>query len=105
MKVVDFRSDTVTKPSPEMWEIVKSMDDSKLGDDVEQEDPTVNELEQKAAKLVGKEAALSVTSGTQGNLVSLLSQTKPGDQILVEKLSHIFGHEVGSAARIGGLMV
>ena len=105
MKVVDFRSDTVTKPSPEMWEIVKSMDDSKLGDDVEQEDPTVNELEQKAAKLVGKEAALYVTSGTQGNLVSLLSQTKPGDQILVEKLSHIFGHEVGSAARIGGLMV
>jgi len=105
LKVVDFRSDTVTKPSPEMWEIVKSMDDSKLGDDVEQEDPTVNELELKAAKLVGKEAALYVTSGTQGNLVSLLSQTKPGDQILVEKLSHIFGHEVGSAARIGGLMV
>lgn len=105
MKVVDFRSDTVTKPSPEMWEIVKSMDDSKLGDDVEQEDPTVNELEQKAAKLIGKESALYVSSGTQGNLVSLLSQTKPGDQILVEKFSHIFGHEVGSAARIGGLMV
>jgi len=105
MRIVDFRSDTVTKPSPEMWEIVKSMDDTKLGDDVEQEDPTVNELEQKAAKYVGKEASLFVTSGTQGNLVSLLSQTKPGDQIMVEKLSHIFGHEVGSAARIGGLLV
>ncbi len=105
MKVVDFRSDTVTKPSPEMWEMVKSMNNSKLGDDVEQEDPTVNALEKKAAKLVGKEASLYVTSGTQGNLISLLSQTKPGDQIMVERLSHIFGNEVGSAARIGGLMV
>ncbi len=103
MKIVDFRSDTVTKPSPEMWEIVKSMDDSKLGDDVEQEDPTVNELEQKAAKLVGKEASLYVTSGTQGNLISLLSQTKPGDQIMVDRLSHIFRHEVVSGARIVGL--
>ena len=105
MKVVDFRSDTVTKPSPEMWEMVKLMNNSKLGDDVEQEDPTVNALEKKAAKLVGKEASLYVTSGTQGNLISLLSQTKPGDQIMVERLSHIFGNEVGSAARIGGLMV
>jgi len=81
------------------------MNNSKLGDDVEQEDPTVNALEKKAAKLVGKEASLYVTSGTQGNLISLLSQTKPGDQIMVERLSHIFGNEVGSAARIGGLMV
>jgi len=105
LKVVDFRSDTVTKPSPEMWEMVKLMNNSKLGDDVEQEDPTVNALEKKAAKLVGKEASLYVTSGTQGNLISLLSQTKPGDQIMVERLSHIFGNEVGSAARIGGLMV
>jgi threonine aldolase len=105
MKIVDFRSDTVTKPSPEMWEAVKSMDNSKLGDDVLGEDPSVNELENKAAKIIGKEAALLVTSGTQGNLVSLLSQTNPGDEILLEEQSHIFGHEVGSAARIGGLMI
>ena len=105
MKIIDLRSDTVTKPSPEMWEYVKSMGNSALGDDVEGEDPTVNELEEKAAKLIGKEAALFVTSGTQGNLVSLLSQTKPGDEILLEELSHIYGHEVGSAARIGGLMI
>ncbi|KKN07328.1 hypothetical protein LCGC14_1068250 [marine sediment metagenome] len=105
LKIVDFRSDTVTKPSPEMWEAIRSLDDSKLGDDVEREDPTVNELEEKAAKIVGKEASLYVTSGTQGNLVSLLSQTNPGDEILVEEFSHIYGHEVGSAARIGGLMV
>ncbi|MFX1320856.1 MAG: threonine aldolase family protein [Promethearchaeota archaeon] len=105
MKIVDLRSDTVTKPSPEMWEVVKSLDNTKIGDDVEKEDPTVNELEDKAAKIVGKEAALFVTSGTQGNLVSLLSQTTPGDEIMVEELSHIYGHEVGSAARIGGLMI
>ncbi len=105
MKIIDLRSDTVTKPSPEMWEYVKSMGNSRLGDDVMGEDPTVNELEEKAAKIVGKEAALFVTSGSQGNLVSLLSQTKPGDEILLEELSHIFGHEVGSAARIGGLMI
>jgi len=105
MKTVDLRSDTVTKPSPEMWEYVKSMGNSRLGDDVMREDPTVNELEDKAAKLIGKESALFVTSGTQGNLVSFLSQTKPGDEILLEELSHIFLNEVGSAARIGGLMI
>ena len=104
MKIVDLRSDTVTKPSPEMWEYVKSMKNSQLGDDVEEEDPTVNDLEEKAAKIIGKEAALLVTSGTQGNLVSILSQTKPGDEILLEELSHIYGHEVGGTARIGGLM-
>jgi len=105
MRIVDLRSDTVTKPSPEMWEYMKTMDNSRLGDDVMGEDPTVNELENKAAKLIGKKAALFVTSGTQGNLLSLLSQTKPGDEILLEELSHIFLNEVGSAARIGGLMI
>ena len=103
--MIDLRSDTVTKPSPEMWEALRSLNDSKIGDDVEGEDPTVNELEEKAAKVIGKEAALYVTSGTQGNLVSLLSQTTPGDEILLEELSHIYKNEVGSAARIGGLMI
>ncbi len=105
MKIVDLRSDTITKPSPEMWETLQSLDNTKIGDDVMGEDPTVNELEEKAAKIVGKKAALFVTSGSQGNLVSLLSQTKPGDEIMVEELSHIYGHEVGSAARIAGLMI
>ncbi len=105
MKIIDLRSDTVTKPSPEMWDYIKSMGNAQLGDDVMGEDPTVNELEDKAAKLIGKDAALFVTSGTQGNLVSFLSQTKPGDEILLEEQSHIFLNEVGSAARIGGLMI
>ena len=105
MRIVDLRSDTVTKPSPEMWEMVKTLDNSKLGDDVLGEDPTINELEDKAAKIIGKEAALFVTSGTQGNLVSLLSHASPGEEIMLEELSHIFVNEVGSAARIGGLMI
>lgn len=105
MRIIDYRSDTVTKPSPEMWENLKLMDNSKLGDDVARDDPTVLELEAKAAKVVGKEAALFVTSGTQGNLISLLAQTNPGDEILVDEQSHIYKWEVGGAARIGGLMV
>ncbi|MFX1376584.1 MAG: threonine aldolase family protein [Promethearchaeota archaeon] len=105
MRIVDFRSDTITKPSPEMWKAVKSLDNSKLGDDVLGEDPTVNKLEEKAAKIVGKDAALLVTSGTQGNLVSLLSQTSPGNEILLEEQSHTFIREFESVSRIGGLMI
>jgi threonine aldolase len=104
LRIVDLRSDTVTKPSPDMWEAVRGLDDSKLGDDVMGEDPLVNELEEKSARILGKEAALLVTSGSQGNLVSILSHTSPGDEILVEETSHIYEHEVGSTARIGGLM-
>lgn len=105
MRIVDLRSDTVTKPSPEMWECIRGMDNSMLGDDVISEDPTVNTLEEKAAQITGKESALLVTSGTQGNLVSLLSQTSPGDRILLEELSHIYTNEVGGVARIGGLLI
>jgi threonine aldolase len=105
MRIVDLRSDTVTKPSPDMWECIRGMDNSMLGDDVISEDPTVNALEEKAAQITGKESALLVTSGTQGNLVSLLSQTNPGDRILLEELSHIYTNEVGGVARIGGLLI
>ncbi|MHA1687735.1 MAG: threonine aldolase family protein [Promethearchaeota archaeon] len=105
MKEIDLRSDTVTKPSPDMWKMLRSLDNSKIGDDVMGEDPTINELEEKAAKIIRKEAALFITSGTQGNLVSLLSQTNPGDEILLEELSHIYTNEIESATRIGGLMI
>ncbi|MHA2157050.1 MAG: threonine aldolase family protein [Candidatus Hodarchaeales archaeon] len=101
--IIDLRSDTVTKPTPDMWEALRELDDSQLGDDVYQEDPTVNELEAQAAKLMNKEAALLVTSGSQGNLVSLLSNTHPGEEIIIEEKSHIYLYEVGSVARIGGL--
>ncbi len=105
MKIFDFRSDTVTKPSTKMWNAIKNLDNSNLGDDVEQEDPTVNKLESLAAKTVGKESALFVVSGTMGNLLSVLSQTQPGDEVLLEENSHIFKWEVGGVARIGGLLV
>ncbi|MHA1977996.1 MAG: threonine aldolase family protein [Candidatus Hodarchaeales archaeon] len=101
--IIDLRSDTVTKPTPDMWKALRQLDDSHLGDDVYGEDPTVNELEMQAAKLMNKEAALLVTSGTQGNLTSLLSSTHPGQEIIIEEKSHIYLYEVGSAARIGGL--
>ncbi|TXT63685.1 MAG: L-allo-threonine aldolase [Promethearchaeota archaeon] len=105
MKLVDLRSDTVTKPSKEMWDNLKSLDDSKIGDDVYGEDPTINALEEKAAHLIGKEAALYVTSGTQGNLISLMAHTNPHDSVLVEELSHIYRNEINSATKIAQLEV
>jgi threonine aldolase len=101
MRVVDLRSDTVTLPTEEMLEAIRH---APLGDDVFGEDPTVNKLQEMAADKLGKEEGLLVTTGTQGNLVSLLSQTKRGDEIILEANSHIFHYEVGGLAAIGGLM-
>ncbi|MFQ6080088.1 MAG: low-specificity L-threonine aldolase [Candidatus Bathyarchaeia archaeon] len=101
MRVVDLRSDTVTLPTEEMLEAIRH---AKLGDDVYREDPTVNRLEEMAAQKMGKESALLVTSGTQGNLVSVLSHTKRGDEVILEADSHTFHFEVGGLAAIGGLM-
>ena len=81
MRTVDLRSDTVTLPTEEMLEAMRT---AKLGDDCCREDPTVNRLEELAAEKMGKEAALLTTSGTQANLVSLMSQTKRGDEVLLE---------------------
>lgn len=100
MKKIDLRSDTVTLPSEEMMEAIKT---AKLGDDVYGEDPTVNELQEKAANLLGKEAALLVCSGTMGNICGVIGQTKKGDEIILEQNAHIFLHEQGSAAVIGGV--
>ena len=102
MKTIDLRSDTVTLPSKEMMEAIQSV---KLGDDVYREDPTVNELEELAAKKLGKEAALFVASGTMGNICCLVAQTTHGDEIILEENSHIVLHEVASAAVIGGLQL
>ncbi len=104
MKIIDLRSDTITQPTDEMIEaIVKAHQSGRFGDDVIGEDEVVNELQEKAAKILGKEAALLVTSGTQGNLISLLAQTKRGDEVVVEEQSHTFMFEAGSMASIGGL--
>ena len=98
---IDLRSDTVTLPTEEMLDAIKH---AKFGDDVFREDPTVNELQDMAAKKMGKDAALLVTSGTQANLVSLMSNTKHGDAVILEAESHIFYYEVGSLSAIGGLL-
>ncbi len=100
-KNLDFRSDTVTLPTPEMR---KAAAEAPLGDDVYGEDPTVNRLERLAADMLGKEAGLFVTSGTQGNAVSVLAHTNRGDEIILEARSHIYLNEVGGLAVMGSLM-
>jgi threonine aldolase len=102
MKVIDLRSDTVTHPTPEMR---KAMFEAEVGDDVYGEDPTVNRLEAMAAKMMNKEAAVFTTSGTQGNLVSVLTHTHHGDEIIVGDQAHILWYEVGGAAALGGVIL
>jgi threonine aldolase len=80
-----------------------AMRDAEVGDDVFGEDPSINALEVESARLLGKEAGLLVASGTQGNLLALLSLTHPGDEVIVEASTHIANSEVGGAARLGGL--
>ncbi len=99
---VDMRSDTVTKPSPEMR---KAMYEAEVGDDVYGDDPTVNRLQDKAAEMLGKEAGLFVVSGTQGNLVSVLSQAQRGDEIILGDQCHIFNAEAGGVSVLGGVVM
>ena len=101
MRTVDLRSDTVTQPTPRMREL---MSKAVVGDDVYQEDPTVNQLEAYGAELVGKEAALFVASGTMGNLVALMTHTHPGEEVILEAEAHIYYYEVGGLCRIAGLV-
>jgi threonine aldolase len=100
-EVVDLRSDTVTLPTEEMLEAIRH---AELGDDVFGEDPTVNRLEEMAAQKMGKEAALLVTSGTQANLVSLMSNTRRGELVILESEAHIYWYEVGALSAIAGLL-
>lgn len=100
-KNLDFRSDTVTLPSPEMREAAYK---APLGDDVYGDDPTVNELEATACEVFDKEAALFVTSGTMGNAVAILAHTQRGDEIILDEKSHIYVNEVGGLAVMGQLM-
>lgn len=102
MKIIDFRSDTVTKPTPEMR---KAMYEAEVGDDVYQEDPTANKLQEYVADLFGKEAALFVTSGVMGNQICLNVLTNPGDEVICEKDSHIFWYESGTGAKLSGIQL
>jgi len=100
MKVIDLRSDTVTHPTPEMRQAIF---EAEVGDDVYREDPTVNRLEIMAAGIMGKEAALFTTSGTQSNLIAVLTHTNRGDEIIVGDEAHMLWYEVGGAAALGGV--
>ena len=100
MITVDLRSDVVTLPTEEMR---RAMYEAELGDDVTGEDPTVNRLEEMAAERMGKQAAVLVASGTQGNLLALLAHCRSGDEIIAGANSHIFWNESAGAAALGGI--
>jgi threonine aldolase len=97
---VDLRSDTVTKPTPAMR---KAMAEAEVGDDVYGEDPTVNALQEKVAKILGKEAALFVPSGTMANQLAIKSHTQPGDEVILEASSHSYNFEGGAGGALSGV--
>jgi threonine aldolase len=92
---IDLRSDTVTRPTSAMR---KAMAEAKVGDDVFGEDPTVNALQAKVAKILGKEASIFVPSGTMGNQLAIKSHTQPGDEVIIEATSHPYNFEGGASA-------
>ncbi|GMV90434.1 MAG: threonine aldolase [Candidatus Hydrogenedentota bacterium] len=98
---VDLRSDTVTRPTPGIRE---AMARAEVGDDVFGEDPTVNALQERAAGILGKEAALFVPSGTMANLLAVVSQTQPGDTVILHADSHPFNYESGGLGKVAGVM-
>ncbi len=100
--MIDLRSDTVTNPTQKMRDAAR---EARVGDDVYGDDPTVSELETLAAKMLGKEAAMYVPSGTFGNQVSLLTHTNQGDEIIIGTDAHLKLHEGGGAAIIAGVMM
>lgn len=100
-RIVDLRSDTLTRPSAEMR---RAMAEAEVGDDVFGEDPSVNLLEEEIAARVGKEAALYVPSGTMANQIAIRSQAQPGDEILLEADCHVFNYESGGASALAGLL-
>jgi threonine aldolase len=102
LPLVDLRSDTVTRPTEAMR---RAMCEAEVGDDVLQEDPTVNALEARAAELVGKEAALFVPSGTFGNQLALFTLCRRGQEVVLSDSSHIVQHEAGAAAVIAGVQL
>ena len=99
---VDLRSDTVTKPTVEMR---KAMAEAEVGDDVYGEDPTVNALQEKVSRILGKEAAIYVASGTMANQLAIKSHTEPGDELIMEATSHPYNFEGGAIAAISGVQV
>jgi len=100
VEIIDLRSDTVTKPTPEMRD---AMAKAEVGDDVYGDDPTVNQLQEMAAEITGKEAALFVPSGTMGNLAAILTHCERGDEVILGQKNHTFLFEAGGISALGGV--
>ena len=101
MPTIDLRSDTVTRPSAAMRQ---AMAEAEVGDDVFLEDPTLNRLQERAAAIFRREAALFVPSGSMGNLVSLMAHTRPGQEVICEANGHIYNYEMGALSAVGGVV-
>src|SRR5512140_1060589 len=86
---VDLRSDTVTRPTPEMR---RAMAEAEVGDDVYAEDPTINRLERRAAEIFAREAAIFLPSGTMGNTIAIKAHTQPGQEVICEERAHVFNY-------------
>lgn len=100
-KMIDLRSDTVTKPSPAMR---RAMAEAEVGDDVYLEDPTVNRLQARSAEIFRREAGLFVPSGSMGNLTCIMAQTSRGQEVICESAGHIYNYEMASMCALGGVL-
>ena len=100
-KMIDLRSDTVTKPTPAMR---RAMAEAEVGDDVYGEDPTVNRLQERAAEIFEKEAALFVPTGSMGNQTAVKLHTRPGQEVIIEERGHIFNFEMATMSAFSGVL-
>jgi threonine aldolase len=98
---IDLRSDTVTRPTPEMR---RAMAEAEVGDDVYGEDPTINRLEQRAAEIFGREAAIFVPTGSMGNTIAIKIHTKPGQEVICDERGHICNYEMAMMAQFSGCL-
>src|ERR687895_1644627 len=99
--MIDLRSDTVTKPTPAMR---RAMAEADVGDDVYGEDPTVNRLQEQAAEIFQKEAAIFVPTGSMGNQIAVRLHTRPGAEVVIEERGHIFNYEMAAMAAVSGTL-
>jgi threonine aldolase len=100
-KIIDLRSDTVTKPSAAMR---RAMAEAEVGDDVYLEDPTVNQLQARAAEIFGREAGLFVPSGSMGNLACIMAQAERGQEVICDAAGHVYNYEMASMSALGGVL-
>src|SRR5688500_3810485 len=99
--MIDLRSDTVTKPTPAMR---RAMADAEVGDDVYGEDPTINRLQERAAEIFEKQAAIFVPTGSMGNQTAVKLHTRPGQEVIIEERGHIYNFEMAAMSAISGTL-